>query len=489
MTVTGWLKKLDSLSIVVFISLIFSSNFFLLNIGESDRTLPYNAAIISSAIVIIAIALSKINKSRLIIVPSFAKHAVFILLLMVFPLTFMQSDIVAFLPRLMMLVGVVFIFLSLFQIGSSRPIQLVWVIAIIGAVQVVWGGYQFLIEEQARPYGIFQQVNVYGSFMATIFAISGFLSTRDNNGYKAIFLSLLSFFSFYFVYLTGSRTAILSALGVILLLLPILIHNFSKKSVRLWVGFLVIGLGVIAYSTFSASGMAESNQTIENAVPQAQEFLAKSGREYIYPQVIKLALENFWIGVGFENFDFEYLHKTSEWYHNGEFYTYGLYNLDYPHSEVLYWFVEGGVVSLVALLGLIFLILNLVNNCPKGWRLAFLALIMPIGLHTLLEYPLYHSQIHLMLLLLLLYVISRYSREHKQYISVKFNSKIIRALQVFLIGFSGVYLSSIYYANYLMKEFSFQKIRTPNSYPFYMKIGCWVIAMKGTIKQSSLPMQ
>lgn len=81
--------------------------------------------------------------------------------------------------------------------------------------------------------------------------------------------------------------------------------------------------------------------------------------------------------------------------------------LTYPHNDLLFWWVEGGAVALLGLLVLGVSGFWLLLRRPGVRQLALLACLMPILLHTQLEYPLYQSPVHWLLVLILVNLADR----------------------------------------------------------------------------------
>lgn len=71
---------------------------------------------------------------------------------------------------------------------------------------------------------------------------------------------------------------------------------------------------------------------------------------------------------------------------------------------MLYWVVEGGIVAMLAFL--LFTKAYITTWFTINWRkrLAFLALIFPILLHSQLEFPFYSSVSHFIVFLLILWL-------------------------------------------------------------------------------------
>ena len=80
----------------------------------------------------------------------------------------------------------------------------------------------------------------------------------------------------------------------------------------------------------------------------------------------------------------------------------GIRVIPHPHNEILYWWVEGGVVALLGLVmmawagGVIFL-----RRTTRS-RLSLLCCLLPLLLHTQVEYPFYQSTAHWLTFILLL---------------------------------------------------------------------------------------
>ena len=455
-----FLKKTKFSDKLFFLVLAISSNYYMLNIGQSDRTLPFNAAVISLSVVFILFAFGDISNKGRVIFPQFLKVSIIIISVLLSPLLFMKSDLVEFTPRLLMIFGVLVLYLSFCQLKVSSK-HILWGIVTVGLFQVAWGIYQITLMDFERPYGIFQQVNVYGSFLATVFAISGFLAARTKGRGAIPFLLILPASCIILVDLTTSRTAMIGIVISALMLLPVLFRKSIKFSVKVWFVSAILGVIIVITPRVQTHLVSPSVE-----VAQGKSIFSKTGREFIYPQVLKLANENFLTGVGFENFDNEYLNRTADWFHQGEMDTYGLHNLDYPHSELLYWYVEGGIFSLIGIISLIILILYRVSQVIKGWEFAFLSLIAPISIHILLEFPLYQSQLHLFLFVSLIYVINTYSRDKISYFRIAIPDFLTKGLQLAMMLFSIAYLSSITYANYLMINFSESDDKNPKKLTF-----------------------
>ncbi|EGV0674321.1 hypothetical protein JFZ35_004375 [Escherichia coli] len=75
----------------------------------------------------------------------------------------------------------------------------------------------------------------------------------------------------------------------------------------------------------------------------------------------------------------------------------------HPHNELLYTWAEGGVVALAGLLLMVIAVIRRLWS-PGGTGLAGLALFLPLAVHSCLEYPLYLSASHGLILVMLLVI-------------------------------------------------------------------------------------
>jgi O-antigen polymerase len=113
---------------------------------------------------------------------------------------------------------------------------------------------------------------------------------------------------------------------------------------------------------------------------------------------------------------------------------------DHPHNEVLYWLVEAGFVSVVGML--LFAIATLRQLIGLGWQrgVAYVALITPITLHTLVELPFYLSSFHWFVWLLFLYQIhSHFSVAHSVRLSL-FAKRLVPVISLGVIVLIAIFL-------------------------------------------------
>lgn len=405
------IRSVNLITWLLALMMLLAGCFYMLNTGESGRSMPFNVATLVGASVVVFGACILSFKRMSVTYGKMFTPILCIVMVLLLPLLYFKSDIIAFLPRILMIAFALLFFFATYQY-KLKTNEILFVILLATLLQAVWGAIQSPLGAN-QVFGIFQQKNVLGSFLATGFAISIWLATfeRKSNIIRCV-ACMSSLLLVFVIYSTASRTGFLGATIVFVLFLPALINNIKTKSVQVWLSVFILSSAVVFgrgyFNTiFDSSAQSAEVQHQEQISPPVlnRGLFEKSGREHIYPQVIKLAADNFWTGVGFERFMYEYAHKTALWYKNGDFDFYGNHNLSHPHSELLYWFVEGGVLSLSAMLFFIGYLVYCIKKVSLGKRLAMMALLVPIALHILLEYPIYHSYVHLFVLIVLIRLI------------------------------------------------------------------------------------
>jgi len=307
--------------------------------------------------------------------------------------------------RLLGLAGGIALFFALQQQPwrHSTWLTLLKLILACIALQTVVGLIQYFVLEPGnilgfdklanRPYGTFQQVNVMASFMATGLLLSIYL-IMDDEASKSPSIRGLAYFQIFasslLLVAIQSRTGQLGALCGILLLLPALLKSRLKIVFKIT---LLMTLGII---------LAFLSRTVVSQVERDLSVYEDPGvRTVIYEQSADLAISGGLIGQGYGQFESSWRrHHAAKAAPPGNVIR-GLHALNHPHNETLYWWVEGGVVALLGLLILAYGFLNGLKALPIQKTGFLLALPTPILIHTQTEYPLYHSTLHWVVLVIL----------------------------------------------------------------------------------------
>jgi O-antigen polymerase len=127
-------------------------------------------------------------------------------------------------------------------------------------------------------------------------------------------------------------------------------------------------------------------------------------RVFILQQTWKMILQHPIVGWGYGGYAWSFAHFVAD---SVPPLSRRVPGLTYPHNDLLFWWVEGGAVALLGLLVLGVSGFWLLLRRPGVRQLALLACLMPILLHTQLEYPLYQSPVHWLLVLILVNLADR----------------------------------------------------------------------------------
>ena len=243
-----------------------------------------------------------------------------------------------------------------------------------------------------RPYGIFQQPNVLASFMATTLILAGYLLQKIECKKTQIFLFLTVLLNMWVLTVATSRTGYVGIVIALALLSP-WAWSQNKKRFMLFILTLLVAFGIA-----SLKGGVLGKRNIDNIKEGGQRLVH-------YSNSWSMIKDKPLMGYGYGGFEKEYLIHTAERVANGESKPESSH-LTHPHNDTLFWLVEGGIVPLLAILFLIISFLTMLKALKLNHALALLALVIPIAVHTQTEYPLYHSALHWLVLIVLVYYIN-----------------------------------------------------------------------------------
>lgn len=250
-----------------------------------------------------------------------------------------------------------------------------------------------------RVYGVFQQPNVLGSFIATGLALALWLllaplstSTRR----QLPLLALLTAFSALLV-LIQSRAAWLGGALAAALLLWRFAHQ-SPAASRWAGGALLLGVALGLMFLFTGLGLDGRSSLI-----------AREGSNYsrltMLLDTLSMILAKPLLGWGYGGFEYSFAHfrlQAMPWREVLEV-------AGHPHNEILLWWVEGGLPALAGIVILLAAGALLLKRAwqrdreqPAGARVGLFLVLLPMLVHTQLEYPFYLSAPHWLAFLLLL---------------------------------------------------------------------------------------
>lgn len=379
------------------------------------------------------------------------------------PLLFGESNFNVSADRFIALTLIYLLFLTFQQFHfSERQLILLLQFVLLGVwVEALFGWWQFidgLIAErvssgsQARPYGIFQQVNVMASFMAAGLVLSAYMLAKDSSCKKFNLVQLLyigmPFVTVHLLHALASRTGWLGAIGGTLFVLPYVWKNANRKLLMIWLvmcaGGAAVSWGVVPQVGWKAS---------------EKEIISLQGvRNLTMPQTIDMILDKPMTGYGYGNFESSYIHYTAQRHAEDPGYPPGYPALSHPHNELIYWTVEGGIIALGALLFAAFLVWQRVYKNEIRTRLALVGLFFPILLHSQLEFPFYQSVGHLVVFVLLIYWVDNLTADYQE---KELNSTTLFGVAGFVIPLvTTVYIVTTLHTGLLVTKFEFGRLES-----------------------------
>lgn len=318
------------------------------------------------------------------------------------------------LPRVMGMWGGLLFWGTLRQcrFSSHQRMWLLYCLAVAGMIEAAI----VLIELYARPAwlpaiwqtivaqfgryatGVFQQVNLTASFLATglaaVLLLTGLRAARLENStrekWRMALLAVGCVLISAVLTLASSRTGWLAGLAVVASLYYLL--NFSpfrqqghQQPLLLalpLIGILV-GLALMPYSAHQALLMHQGSN---------HQRLLTLYYTFLY------AIQHPILGYGAGTYEGAYQHYLAMLPGGNP----GLETMSHPHNELLYQYAEGGFIALAGALVWLGLVVRVWRKADSALYRGIIICMLPIMLHTQLEYPLYYSVPHYLALLMLL---------------------------------------------------------------------------------------
>lgn len=307
------------------------------------------------------------------------------------------------LPRLMGLVLGVLAYFALLQIPLDRRwrrrllmllLAATVIEALLGLVQYSllqpgnWMGYNTL---KNRPYGIFQQWNLMASFMATGLALALYLLSARRPLSRSLqwLAAAMLLLAPLLLIVIASRVGLLAAL----LLSPLqlwMLYRLNRR--RAGIALLLLMAGVSAGLLL----VMLNGATRALMLPEPIFY-----RLTYWQEALDMIAERPWLGWGYGHFQHDFLHHFYTTHSSGM----ESVAISHPHNEILLWGVEGGLLSLSGITLIVWGLCRLLRHSrPVPLRPAPWLAVLPILLHMMVEYPLYLSAAHAVLLLVILRV-------------------------------------------------------------------------------------
>jgi len=385
------------------------------NLGGEGLMLPYNAGIWTAALLTMAAGLFSMLNRETFVRP---RH---IGLLMLFPAGLVLGGFLTgierpaeWMIRLGVIVGGMLFWFALFQFRLNRrqvdtAIYLlltgIMIQGLIGLSQILPGnpaGHWFPWPATDLPMGIYQQVNLHASMMATGIALALYQATtpaflRLRWPFRALVLMTLLLATANIV-IIGSRVGLLgAAIALILILLSRARLLARRKVIAASLLLALIGGSALGMAT----GMAGAGT--ERALKKL-EGVSSEARPHIYRLAGQIFLQAPLIGHGIGSFQQVFQENRPAYYEQVPDYKLDDKRFSHPHNELLFWMIEGGILALLSIAAAAVAVVWQLIQLGLQRGVAMAALLIPITLHTQVELPFYISSIHWIVLLILLFL-------------------------------------------------------------------------------------
>ncbi|MDK7100070.1 PglL family O-oligosaccharyltransferase [Klebsiella aerogenes] len=344
--------------------------------------------------------------------------------------------------------------LIIMQLKHSHLVVGLYLVTLASSVQAIFACQQLMIPQSPwfplysdRLYGSFFQPNLLASYLATGIAVSwalllpffclrspGYERWRRSGLLIAIILQSAV------LVLTQSRTGFLGIVCVVIFFSCLQWKTSSSTVVR---GVLAVISGLILGGLFLLHG--------EDYIELRTGHHSNLARWSMLKDTLSMILEKPVSGWGYGGFEFSFQHFRV----NQSVPTIVTEITRHPHNEILYWLAEGGLIALCGMLLIIYGLSKIAtgifrfenrsvisDGSSKGISLSIGVALVPVIIHTQLEYPLYISALHCVTFVFLLGFVTQCSQNIipiKQ-ISVIYSIKlfcIIKAFSVmFIFGFA-----------------------------------------------------
>ncbi|WP_414483738.1 Wzy polymerase domain-containing protein [Serratia marcescens] len=274
--------------------------------------------------------------------------------------------------------------------------------ALLAALQLFAPILAWVAPNGSRVYGVFQQPNVLGSFIATGLALALWLLLAPLSAptwrRQLPLLALLVAFSALLVLIQSRAAWLGGALAAALLL-----WRFARQrpAASCWAGGALL-LGVAIGTTVLFTGFG-----LDGRAGLIGRELSNSARLTMLHDVGAMILAKPLLGWGYGGFEYSFAHfrlQAMPWREVLEV-------AGHPHNEILLWWVEGGLPALAGIVIVIVLVAGALllkrawqrdREQPAGARVGLFLVLLPMLVHTQLEYPFYLSTPHWLVFLLLL---------------------------------------------------------------------------------------
>ncbi|WP_460181086.1 PglL family O-oligosaccharyltransferase [Thermodesulfovibrio sp. TK110] len=349
-----------------------------------------------------------------------------------------------------------------YEISGKQKLFIIFLIflsalieSIIGIIQF-FGVYRYIpvtpSPEVGMVGGVFQQKNLFASWIATGLIISLYLiSTAWFRGFskfkKILFLSGVFILSVSLI-IAQSRTGLLGVTSAITLMFIFRWKNYRaiKKSVFVWLMIFIAGFstGFFLLSIQDQLGIEKLALKKIKWFSDPEQISYKE-RILMYETSFEMFKEKPITGHGFSNFGSLYMYYQAKVkkLHPQYYKATGNQYTHHPHNELSLIIAESGIMGIGGFLIFLYGLLKFLSKMGKKAGV-YLSLLAPFSIHMMLEYPLHLSVAHWFAFILIGAIATSHFLKKTEF-------RIKKPLKVFLMAI--VSLLFILFSVFIVKTF------------------------------------
>lgn len=336
-----------------------------------------------------------------------------------------------------------------FDLSTKERLSILLIVFISAVIESVIGVMQFFGLYRYIPItpasnigmveGAFQQKNLFASWIATGLIISlYFITVNRFKSYdqkkKIIFFTGVGLLALSLI-LAGSRVGLLGTALAMAIILPMRRRHYSaaRKNLITWlmVFFISMAGGFYLLSIKDELGLKKLATKQMEWLSDVQQ-ASYAERILMYKTSLEMFKERPLFGQGFANFSSLYMYYQAETKKaNPQYKNLGNTFTSHPHSELFLILSESGIVGILGVLILISGFVKVVIRYGKERIGLYIAILTPITIHSLVEFPLHHSTAHYLLFVILVYMATSHFLKATQ---LKLSPYITKALIVIVSG-------------------------------------------------------
>lgn len=409
---------------ILSVTFLFIMHIFLPNIGGVlAQQREYIIWLAIGTIILIGI-LNALIKRRLIESPFKIYVFIFAALLLSSSIFNPIKNIDLFVANSARLAAGILLWLALlqFDLTPKEKISILFLIFVSAAIESVIGIMQFFGLYRYIPItpapsigmagGVFQQKNLFASWTATGLVISlYFITTNRFKSYflkkRAIFWICVALLSLSLI-IASSRTGLLGTALAMMIIFPARRRQYAaaRRNLLIWLIVFLIGTA----GGFYLLGIKD-RLGIEKLTVKHIEWISDTGqtsyaeRILMYKTSIAMFKEKPLFGQGFGNFGSLYMYYQGKIKKaNPQYNDVGGNFTSHPHNELFLMLSESGIAGMLGFVILLYGFIRLIIRYGKERIGLYIALLTPLAIHMLVEYPLHLSTAHYLAFILLAYL-------------------------------------------------------------------------------------